>query len=417
MKDNEIMELKVRIGSVFRPGTPIDKQQLFAGRLDQVNDVINATLQPGRHVVMFGERGVGKTSLARVISDIMASSSGYKVLDCGTINCDRTDDFNSLWRKIFREISYLKESQEPGFSGPKSQAKMNVESTLPNRILRSDDVRYFLSKITGPTLIIIDEMDMLTNNAARAELADTIKNLSDHGVNATIILVGVADSVAELVAEHQSIQRALVEVPMPRMSSEELTKILDTGFGSANMGAGAAVKSWIALLSQGLPHYTHSLGLYSAFNAVEDGRSEITVNDVLEATKKTVQKSHVIASVYNKATGSPQKQNLYAKVLSACALTHTDDLGFFTAAAVSVPMSRIMARPYYVPNFSRHLFDFCEPTRGPVLKKIGRPRRVRFRFIDAMMQPFVIIHDYSIGALTNKLLEESKGRLQDSSNP
>jgi hypothetical protein len=37
-------------------------------------------------------------------------------------------------------------------------------------------------------------------------------------------------------------------------------------------------------------------------------------------------------------------------------------------------------------------------------------RRIRFRFADPMMQPFVIIHEYSNGNLTNQLLEESKGR-------
>ena len=53
---------------------------------------------------------------------------------------------------------------------------------------------------------------------------------------------------------------------------------------------------------------------------------------------------------------------------------------------------RIIERKYYVPNFSRHLFDLCALKRGPVLKKIGERRRIRFRFADPMMQPFVIIH-------------------------
>src|SRR5215469_3246330 len=100
----DMMKRKVRVSSAFRPGTPIDKFELFAGRMDQVNDVLNAALQPGRHVIMFGERGVGKTSLARVISDIIRNTSGYKLLNCGTINCETTDNFNSLWRKVFREL-------------------------------------------------------------------------------------------------------------------------------------------------------------------------------------------------------------------------------------------------------------------------------------------------------------------------
>src|SRR5438552_2949541 len=146
MDAREIMEWKMKVTKFFRPGSPIDKKQLFAGRLAQVNDVVNATLQPGRHVIMFGERGVGKTSLAKVISDLMASS-GFKLLDCGTINCDATDDFNSLWRKIFRDICFVMENQEPGFAGSPSRSKISLDSIAPKRALCPDDIRYFLGKI------------------------------------------------------------------------------------------------------------------------------------------------------------------------------------------------------------------------------------------------------------------------------
>src|SRR5207247_5241490 len=101
-------------------GTPIDRQKLFAGQQSQVNDVLNATLQPGRHVVMFGERGVGKTSLAKIISEVV-SQSGHALLDCHTINCDGTDDFSSLCRKVFREMSFVQEAKAPGFSHEQSQ--------------------------------------------------------------------------------------------------------------------------------------------------------------------------------------------------------------------------------------------------------------------------------------------------------
>jgi hypothetical protein len=45
----------------------------------------------------------------------------------------------------------------------------------------------------------------------------TIKTLSDNAssIKTTLILVGVADSVDELIGEHQSIERAIKQVPMP----------------------------------------------------------------------------------------------------------------------------------------------------------------------------------------------------------
>lgn len=414
MTSEEKMSLKARVSSLFRPGTPIDQQQLFAGRVDQVNDVLNAALQPGRHVMMFGERGVGKTSLAKYVSEVIKANDIYRVLNCGTINCDTKDDFNSLWRKIFREMSFVMEPMGgSGFKSLEPPKETQLESILPGRELNPDDIRYILSQVKEHTLIIIDELDKLTPHSARAQMADAIKNLSDHAVKTTLIMVGVADSVEELIAEHQSIDRSLVQVPMPRMSVGELTDIINNGLNTANMTTDADVTLWIARLSQGLPHYTHSLGLYSAFKAIESDRTHITVNDVLEATKTTVTKSHTLLSAYLRAISSPQKQNLFAKVLRACALAKADELGYFTAAGVSEPMSAIMQRPYYIPNFSKHLYDLCEPKRGSILKKYGQPRGFRFRFAEATMQPFVIIHDYSIGMLTNKLLREAKGRTKE----
>jgi hypothetical protein len=307
------------------------------------------------------------------------------------------------------------ENQELGFSRISSEHKVALDSVLPDRPLCPDDIRHFLGKLHGPasTLIIIDELDKLHDTSARTSLAETIKNLSDHAVKATIILVGVADSVEELIREHHSIERNIVQVPMPRMSQGELMAILN-GFDNAGMTASERVKIWITKLSQGLPHYAHFLGLHAAYTALENGRTEVTPDDVLASTEKIVSKSYTMASAYNKATHSSQKQNLYAKVLSACALAETDELGYFTATAVRGPMSDIMGKPYDVPYFSRHLSDFCEEKRGPILRKIGEPWRTRYRFLDAMMQPFVIIHDYSVGLLTNTLLDDSRGRLVES---
>ena len=403
LDDAAKMRLRVVVGLAFRPGAPIDRLDLFAGRMSQIRDVVDAISQPGQHVVVFGERGVGKTSLAKVLSEIV-SNAGQHFLNSGTINCDGTDNFSTLWRKTFRELMVEVRVKKAGFDNESKQTLI-LSDLLPEKTrVTPDDVRYALSGFQKPVIIILDEIDRISNRQVTVQLADTIKNLSDHAVNATLILVGVADAVDGLIKEHKSIERALVQVPMPRMSRGELLQIVDKGLASAQMTIDEHAKDRVARLSQGLPHYTHLLALHAAHSAVDDGRTNIDMSDINRATNTAVEKSHSILSDYHKATSSPQKQNLYQQVLLACALAVTDDLGYFSAAAVARPFSAIMGKQYYVPSFARHLTDFCSPDRGPVLKKRGVPRRFRFRFINPLMQPFIILHGLSKGLLSDELL-------------
>ena len=87
---------------------------------------------------------------------------------------------------------------------------------------------------------------------------------------------------------------------------------------------------------------------------------------------------------------SPQTGNLFGQVL-ACARAKTDDFGYFAAADVREPMSKIMKKRYEIPSFARHLSSFCQPERGCMLRKEGEKHRYRYRFSDPLMQPFVIM--------------------------
>ena len=383
------LEQMARAAHIFSPGAPINKYQLFAGRVHQIRDVINAAMQRGQHVILFGERGVGKTSLANVLSEIL-SQAGLQVMGSGTINCDGTDNFTTLWRKAFREIQINVPASIIGFASEPTEERTRLEKLLPEEV-SPDDVRFLLQHLAEEVIIIIDEVDRLSNRHITTLLADTIKTLSDHSVGSTLVLVGVADSVDELIAEHESIERCLVQVRMPRMSVEELSEILTKSLNALDMTMDNEVKRQIVALSQGLPHYTHLLGLHAVQAAINEDREEVTMDDFFRAIHIAVDKAQrSIRRAHHRATSSA-RETLYAEVLLACALAKTDDLGYFAAADVREPMSAIMGKPYKIPAFARHLKAFCEEERGPVLQRIGSPRRYRYRFMNPLMEPFVIL--------------------------
>jgi len=381
----EKLQRYLKAAQVFTPSAPIDSQELFAGRLEQISQVISAVSQKGQHVILYGERGVGKTSLANVISQIMRSFSEQKVHSV-IVNCDGIDDFTSLWQKIFREFDSLRE-----------------HSDMPPEEITPESIRYTLQRNLGKTIIVIDELDRLGGSPVATELlADTIKTLSDHLVDTTLILVGVADSVNELIAEHISVERSLVQVQMPRMSINESYELLNKRFLLIKIEVQELIRERIAFLSQGLPSYTHLLALHSSQKAITRDSNIIENSDLESAVQMAVEKAYQsILSAYHRATSS-SRETIYAQVLLACALAKKDNLGFFAPPDVVNPMSLVMKRKYRTTGFSRHLNDFCEDKRGAVLCKRGSERNYRFRFVNPMMQPYVIMHGLASGLIAQE---------------
>ncbi|MDP2830210.1 MAG: ATP-binding protein [Sulfuricellaceae bacterium] len=393
------MERVQALSNSFSPSAPIDQKALFSGRMAQLMDVLNAVSQKGQHAILFGERGVGKTSLARVLSGGLTIRA-TQVLTA-SINCDGTMDFSSLWHKICREIVFTQTKTGAGFTAPPETTLKPLADYLPATVT-PDDVRHLLSQL-GKTLIIIDELDRLVNPEITALLADTIKTLSDHAVDTTLLLVGVADSVEMLIKEHQSIERAMVQIRMPRMSPPELNEIIDKGLSAAGMSIQAGAKEMICTLSQGLPHYTHLLALNASQRAATIDRTEVAVEDVRTAIDTALAKAQQsIIGAYHKATSSP-RENLYPQVLLSCALAPTDNLGYFAAVDVRKPLSEIMKKPYEIPAFSQHLNAFCEESRGPILQRTGTNRRFRFRFSNPLLQPYVIMDGIRRGLISDSL--------------
>ena len=386
----------------FTPNAPIDKKTLFAGRIAQVLGVIDAVNQKGQHVILYGERGVGKTSLSSVISQFLDVGP----ILCPRVNCDRTDTFESVWKKLFSEIEMIAEQQVPGFGNRATRNRIPA-SELFQGDLTPNGVRKALVRLSEDSLpiLILDEFDRL-NPAAKTIFADLVKMLSDHAVPATVVLVGVADSVNELIEEHASVERALVQIRLPRMSRSEIGEIIGNGLNALGLGIEPAANDQIVHLAQGLPHYAHLLGLYAVRAAAARQTPEtIRVSDTEKAIATGLANAQQsIRNAFHKATTSPRANNLYTHVICACAVANIDDLGYFAAGDVREPLQKITGRNYGISAFARHIKEFCSESRGRILQRTGAPRRYRFRFANPLMQPYAIMHGIDSKILKPEML-------------
>ncbi|OBI28181.1 ATP-binding protein [Mycolicibacter sinensis] len=401
------------LAEIFKPAAPTDDQRLFRGRREQLARLLTVAGAPGQHAIVFGERGVGKTSVSYMVRD------GYQMMApdstiCVRLACTAEDDFSSLWRKLpgrlTREVS----------RGNSRIAELidtdtidKVEDTFLDEPT-PDSVAQILGMLADKArlLIIIDELDRMDVLAAGAKLADLVKQISDDIVPCTLILVGVADNVSDLIAGHASVDRCLMPVSMPRMTHDELSEIVEEGFAAYSERSGSPITitdhsvSALASLSQGFPYYTHLLASAVGRSAIAENRDSIEFRQVFDAlmtAKDDAEPS--IREAYYHATLAARSDATFEETLIACSLTIPDRMGYFTASDVCDPLASILGVPRRNSDFNSHLKRFS--TEHPiVLDAKASTKTPRYRFSNPLMKPYVLMCGLSSGKLKREVLDE-----------
>jgi Cdc6-like AAA superfamily ATPase len=360
------------------------------------------------HAIIYGERGVGKTSLANIIELIFRSEADRLVL---RYNCDKSTTYARMWQSMLQRVS-ITTPAAAGFRAGAGDQRGTMRDQLPAEVTPSDILTLLTSlSSVQQVVVILDELDRIRDADTISLVADTMKALSDYDVDVTMILVGVADSVEQLIHDHRSVQRCLEQVRMPRMSRKELNDIIVKGLAELHMKIDRDARYLICDLAQGLPHYVHLITKYAAETAVTQGAETIRLAHVRSAMTAALRKAQEsVQAAYNRAIQSPQQDNRFREVLLACSLAREDEMGFFAAADVKQPMCEIMRKPQYeVGAFSRHLNAICTDKRGPILQRTGTTRNHRYRFIDPLIEPYIIIRGITDGLVTEDILRTLPG--------
>jgi DNA polymerase III delta prime subunit len=375
--DQEWFNKRFQISRLFSPTEPVREADMFVGRTEQIRRVTEGILQGGQHIVVYGERGVGKTSLMNVVSNRIFSE--FSQVKFFKVRCLSGQDFVQIWERAFENHRW-----QDG-----SSAVDDIDSTLDAHILLRLISRF--DENMRP-VFVFDEFDRIKEEDTRLQLAETIKLFSDEVPRVSVIVVGVARTVRELISEHESIRRAIKQIGMPRMSPEEMRDILRLRLSRIEMAIDNDALETIVWLSRGMPAFAHLLGMNAAKAAID--RKTLSINEsivvralqpCLDEVDETTQES------YAKATQSARPGHYLRETLLACAMAPSDEFGRFTAASVRGPISDILHKPRDIPDFNRHLKKFCSFERGFILEREGTPRSYHYKFRDPLMQSYVMI--------------------------
>jgi hypothetical protein len=265
-----------RLGRAYPVSQPVSNLRQFAGRHELLTNIIRSIEERRMHVVLYGDRGIGKTSLLHIIA-LLARDARYLVRYS---SCSASSDLDSTFRAIAEDIPLLYHEK-----GDPTSAQVESGKTLADLFdgsrLTPATLSEVLDGVSGTRLLIIlDEFDRTENPDFRREVAELIKNLSDRSSKVQILIGGVAENLSELVRQIPSIRRNLLGIPVGRMSDAELTEILANGQAISGLPIDMIAQERLIQSANGSPYLTNLIAHQASSRAIERGGKSVTTADL-----------------------------------------------------------------------------------------------------------------------------------------
>lgn len=383
----ESTKRKELLSRVFTPSSPIKHREFFQGRINQLEKICDSINESGQHAILYGERGVGKTSLANIMKGIFTDL--FPVL----ITCNRSDSFKTLWKRAFSEVKYSITTKGIGFKPEIIGQTVNLFDNIDlNSETFSSDIENVIKRYDGNAyfLFIFDEFDNILDKDVRKSFADLIKSFSDNVNNCSIVLVGIAHNVESLIGSHQSLERCLIQVQMPRMSDEESFDIIEKGLSKLELTIDDEVKSKIVEFSSGFPHYVHLLCKYCVLHVIDQNKEHIDNNDLNAAILKGIENTNgQLQTSYRNAIIGLSTTDKWKNVLFACAQVELDEFNCFNITDVANQYRKITGEEIQKNSIVYNLNQLADKTRGNILEKLDTGLNTRYRFVNPMILAFI----------------------------
>lgn len=291
------------LGKCLSPENPIRLTQFLKGRDAELESLDQELRYFGGIPFIFGNRGVGKTSLARTVAQQVTRSDREHIY----VACAPGARMLGIFREIAHEllgqavrlanINELNKKFEVNLS-MNPGIKLTVESRTP-KLEKFEDVNQAVRTLreidsllphARQTVIIIDELEEL-NDDDRRDLAFLVKQAGDQEFQVRFMLVGIAENVQELIGAHGSVPRYIKEVSLDPLVPQVLMDIVTYAAEQTGVTVELDILYRIAIIGNGYPHFAHLMGKTILTAAVINGSDTVTPDIYSQGVERAVKDS------------------------------------------------------------------------------------------------------------------------------
>lgn len=388
-----------------RPSKPIDTIELLKGRQSELDEIRRALFADGRHIFIYGDRGIGKSSLAQTAA-FQYQTSDASIIQIG---CTKTSTFLDIIESIARRLIDSLDATELQTKGGINLKIITLEvayktSSKPEapKITNMDQALDVISDIreihSDKPIIVIDEFDAITNQEERFKFAEFLKKMGDSGIYVPMIFSGIATSLDDLLGGHLSSIRQLKPIPLSPISWDSRWDILVEALEAFKITFDEEIKYRVAGISDGFPYYVHLITehlLWAVFDDKETSHQATSKHYItaLENAVKSVQEQ--IRKPYDKATlrHSQDFHHIIWAAADSANLHRNIDSMYASYERILRDLSRSdhpeRIQPIDRKKFSQRLSTLTKESHGGVLRKMSENRNGWYQFSENMLRGFV----------------------------
>ena len=369
--DTSIARRKLALRDALGASQPVIGRESFAGRHDALAQLIAAIEQQRVHVVIYGERGIGKTSLAHVFAET-AREARYLVLygSCGT-----EAKFDSMFSSFAARIPRLyHKSVLP--NSPEAERGDHFDTMLADHF-GPRELAELLADVTGTRVIIIlDEYDRVLDPNFRRDVAELIKNLSDRAARVQLVLTGVAQNLDELIGYAPSIRRNIVGLPMRPLTPGEVREVIGIGEAAAELRYSDEAVAMITNMAGGSPYLVRLLSHQAGLAALSEKRSVVSDTHGRAAVERVLTDWNAsLPRRVQASLGRDEARSQWPLLIAAARAGSSAD-GYFGVDDVCTEMAGVQQAALV----ERELKRFSQPHDLLELHDIQGEIRFRFRY-------------------------------------